>query len=229
MDLDLAQQAVSYAISGNWEKALQINKLILKENPKDVDSLSRLARAYAELGDFNKARRHAKKVLSIDPFNKIASKSLDKWKDLKQGETIKSGPSFAQAFLEEPGKTKLISLMHICNPDVLAKLDSGDEVKINTHGHRITITTVDGIYVGKLPDDLSAHLRNLIKYGNEYLAIVKSIDKNDIKIFIREIKKSKKLKDIPSFSADKIEYISFTPPELVHTKANIPTADEDED
>jgi hypothetical protein len=28
----------------------------------------------------------------------------------------------------------------------------------------------------------------------------------------------KKLADIPSFSSEKIEYISFTPPELVHNK-----------
>jgi len=228
MDLNLAQQAVSYAINGDWEKALQANKLILKENPKDVDSLNRMARAYSEQGDLKKARQLAKKVLSIDPFNKIASKSLNKWKGLKQGETIKSGPSFAQAFLEEPGKTKLISLMHVCKPDVLAKLDSGDEVKINTHGHRATITTIDGKYVGKLPDDLSAHLRNLIKYGNQYLAIVKSTDNNDVKIFLRETKKSDKLKDIPSFSAEKIEYISFTPPELVHAKPKIIKAEEEE-
>ncbi len=122
----------------------------------------------------------------------------------------------------------MVKLLHPCDAKVLARLDAGDEVIINTHAHRVTVTTLNGTYIGKLPDDLSVHLRKLIKYGNEYKVLVKSTDACSVKIFIRETKRSKKLADIPSFSTEKIEYISFTPPELVHKKDQIHPTDEDE-
>lgn len=228
MNDTLAQDAISAALAGNWRKALEINTTILKEDQKDIDALNRLSKAYAELGKLNKARQTAKRVLKIDPFNTIATKSLEKWKGLKKGETYSSSPSPAQVFLEEPGKTKILSLLHLGSSKILAKLDSGDEVKLNTHSHRVSVITKDGRYVGRLPDDLSARLRKLIKYGNEYSVYIKSIDKNDVKVFIREIKRSKKLKDLPSFSTEKINYISFTPPELVHRMETSLEEDEEE-
>lgn len=221
MDEELAQKAVSAAISGNWEIALKLNKVILKENSKDIDALNRLARAYAELGEMDQAKKVAKKVLKLDPFNAIASKSLEKWKKLRKGETIVSGPSSAQAFLEEPGKTKIVTLLHLGDKKVIAKLDSGDEVRLNPASHRVSVIAMDGKYIGRLSDDLSARLRKLIKYGNEYQVFIKSIEKDTVKIFIKETKRAEKLADIPSFSSEKIDYISFTPPELVHKKEEL--------
>lgn len=229
MKQDLAQKAVSVAISGKWEEALKLNKEILKTNPKDVDAHNRLARAFAELGNLPKAKSTANKVLKIDPFNSIAIKSLEKWKDLKAGETYKSGPSSPQAFLEEPGKTKIVSLIHLGDQKVLAKLDSGDEIRLNTRSHRISVSSTDGKYIGRLPDDLSARLRKLIKYGNEYQSYIKSADSKEVKLFIRETKRAEELSDIPSFSSEKIDYISFTPPELVHKKETFEDEVEDEE
>lgn len=232
MEKDLAQEAIDLALAGKWDKAAKLNKVILEENPKDIEALNRLARAYSELGKIGKARKTSKDVLKIDPFNTIANKALEKWKGLKQGETYKSGPSSAQSFLEEPGKTKIVCLLHPGAPDLIAKLDSGDRVKLNTHSHKVSVCTVDGKYVGKLPDDLSARLRKLIKFGNEYQSYVKSVNKKEVRIFIRETHRVPKLVDIPSFSTDKIDYISFTPPELVHKRGNIATnvqGEEDED
>lgn len=225
----LAQQAVSSALKGNWSKALELNKFILKKYPKDIDSLNRLARAYAELGKMKQARLNAKKVLKIDPYNPIAKKSLEKWKGLKKGETITSGPSSAKAFLEEPGKTKLVSLLHLGSENILAKLDAGDEVKINPHAHRVSIITLGGEYIGRLTDDLSARIRELIKFGNEYVAFIKSANKNEVKVFLKETKRSPKLSDIPSFSTDKIDYISFTFPDLVHKKSDLQKTENEEE
>jgi tetratricopeptide (TPR) repeat protein len=221
MEKDLAQEAIELALAGKWDKAVKLNNVILEENPKDIEALNRLARAYSELGKIAKARKTAKQVLKIDPFNTIANKALEKWKGLKQGETYKSGPSSAQSFLEEPGKTKIVNLLHPGAPDLIAKLDSGDEVKLNTHSHKMSVCTKDSKYIGKLPDDLSARLRKLIKFGNIYKAYVKSVNKKEVKIFIREMKRVPKLIDIPSFSTDKIDYISFTPPELVHKRGEM--------
>lgn len=221
MDGDLAQEAISAALTGNWKKALELNKLILESTPTDVDSYNRLARAYAELGDLQKARVACQKVISLDPFNTIAAKSLQKWKGLKKGDTYSNAPSTPQTFLEEPGKTKIVSLLFLGSPQVLAKLDAADEVNLDTHSHRVCITTKDNKYIGRLPDDLSARLRNFVNGGNVYQVFIKSITTEEVKVFIREVLRAKKLRDIPSFQAEKIDYVSFTPPELVHRKDDV--------
>ena len=209
MNEDLAQKAVTAALAGDWKEAEKINKLILKDDKSDVDVLNRLARAYAEQGNLKKAKETAQKVLKINPFNQIAGKSLKKWKSLRRGETTASGPSSAEAFLEEPGKTKMVSLLHLGASSALAKLDAGDEVKLTPHKHRVSVTTLDGKYIGRLPDDIAAILRKLTKHGNEYQTLIKSVEPKDVRVFIRETKRSEKLKDVPSFPAEKISYISF--------------------
>jgi tetratricopeptide (TPR) repeat protein len=221
MESELAQEAIEKALAGNWKKAIELNKKILEIDPVNTDALNRLARAYAEEGNFTKARQYAEKVVKIDHFNTIAVKSLEKWRSLKKGETYTSGTPSAQSFLEEPGKTKIVSLMHIGDPKLLAKLDSGDEMQLNNHGHRASITTPDGKYVGRLPDDLSSRLRKLMRFGNKYRVFIKASDSKEVKVFIRETYRAKELSDVASFSSEKIDYVSFTPPELVHDKDEI--------
>lgn len=221
MDLDLAQSAVSYALSGKWKEAIVSNKQILKENPRDIDALNRLARAYAETGDIKKAKTHAQKVLKIDPFNRIAQKAVKKWESIRNlnKEVLKrNNGSLNRTFLEEPGKTTISTLLFPGDVGVIATLDCGDEVYMATNNHRVNIETSEGKYIGRLADDLSSRVRKLIYHGNEYRMYIKSLEDTNVKVFIREIKRSDKLTDIPSFTAEKIEYASFTPPELVHKK-----------
>lgn len=213
MDTDLAQQAVSAALSGNWKEATKLNAEILKDSPKDIDALNRLARAYAEAGHFKKAKEVCGKALRIDPFNSIANKALAKWKGLTLSGSQTTPTISSEEFLEEPGKTKIISLIHLGDAKLIAKLDSGDEVRLDTHSHRVAVNTLDGKYIGRLPDDISARLRMLISSGNEYKVFIKCTGPNDIKVFIKEVKN---LSNVPSFPTEKIEYTAFTPPELVH-------------
>ncbi len=231
MQNDLAQKAISAALKANWDKALELNKQILKNDSKDVDALNRLARAHSELGEIIKAKKAAQKAVRIDPHNTIAIKTLEKWKDLKKGEKTRQSKFSARAFLEEPGKTKIVSLLHLGDSNkVLANIDSGDEVVFKLGSHRISVCTLDKKYIGRLPDDLSASLIKLIKRGNEYQVFVKSSKPQEIKVFIRETKRVKELASVPSFSSEKINYISFTPPELVRKKQPIQvTGEEDED
>jgi tetratricopeptide (TPR) repeat protein len=218
MDTDLAQKAIFSALSGDWEEAKESNLAILKLNPNDVDALNRLARAYFELGNITKAKEEAQKVLKIDCFNSIAQKALEKWKGLKKAE-IKSSPySKPQNFIEEPGKTKTVGLLYLGDSKLLAKLDAGDLVNLNTHCHRISITSIDSKYIGRLPDDLSSRIKKYSGLGYHYTAAIKCINKNQVKIFIRECGRPNKYKDVPSFPAEKIDYISYTPPELIHSK-----------
>ena len=226
---DLTQDAISAALKGNWSEAVVINDKILNGDAENTDALIRLARAHAELGNLSVARKICQKVLKVDPFNNIAARSLEKWKGLKKGEIYKSLPSSPQIFLEEPGKTKIPSLLFLGSPNVLAKLDSADEVKFDTHTHRVNITTKDNKYIGRLPDDLSARLKKMMRMGNEYQVFIKSVQKTEVKVFIRETKRDKRLTDVPSFSSEKIDYVSFTSPELVHKKVESPAENESEE
>jgi tetratricopeptide (TPR) repeat protein len=228
MQKGLAQQAINEALVGNWKEAVDLNKRILKQDSANIDALNRLARAYAEIGDIKNAKKTTKLVLKIDPFNPIAKKASGKWKSIRSGDTFSSFTSSARMFLEEPGKTKIVSLLHLGSSGVIAKLDSGDEVRIAPHAHRVSINTMNGKYIGILPDDVSMRLRKLIKLGNKYKVVIKSADENCVRIFIRETERSSRIPDYPSFSPEKIKYISFTPPERVYKKRDVVTEAKDE-
>ena len=227
MDFDLTQKAVALALRGNWEEAIKLNKQILKDSPSDTDALNRLARAYAESMQIDEAKKTAEKVLKIDPFNRIAMKSIKKWKGLKidsknqnVNKSTTNGHTLQNVFLEEPGKTTICSLLFPGDSKTIASLDCGDEVFMSPTNHRVSINNSEGKYVGRLADDLSARIRKFLKTGNEYRVFVKSIDDLSVKVFIKEIKRAEKLEDQPSFPTEKIEYATFTPPELVHKKEN---------
>jgi tetratricopeptide (TPR) repeat protein len=210
----LAQKAISNALNGNWEEAVNNNLQILKQSSKDIASLNRLARAYTELGQIKKAKATAEKVIKLDPINKIALRTLDKIKGLKDGESITSGPSSAKVFIEEPGKTKIVPLIHLGDPAVLSKLDAGDEVTLDVHCHRVQVFTNKNDYIGKIPDDISLRIKQLIKLENVFQAIIKSSDSKEVKVLVREVSKGKKAKNIISFPSEKIDYVSFASPKL---------------
>lgn len=231
MDNGLAQKAICSALKNDWKEAIKINNEILKECPEDVDALNRLAKAYAETGELNKAKKTASKALKIDPANSIAHKCLEKWSFINGigGATHNSPTSpITEVFLEDPGRTKIVSLINTGDKKTIAELDCADELKLNSRGHKISVCSSDGKYIGRLPDDISARLKTLLKYGYEYKVFVKNSSNNDVKIFIREILRGKNTNNTPSFSSEKIDYIAFTPPEMVHKNENI-AADNNED
>jgi len=215
--MDNAQKAISLALLGNWEEAIKVNLSIIKENPDDIDSLNRIGRAYCEIGKISKAKSFFKKALSIDPFDPIAQKAYEKLKKIKSKSSLgiikTSDPT---TFLEEPGKTKVVSLINLGQCQLLNRLETGEEVSLTTHAHRVCITTLDKKYIGKLPDDLAARIKILVAGGNEYKTYIKSVDKSNVRIFIKEIKKSKEFSNISSFPSEKMDYIPYAPPELIN-------------
>jgi len=212
MYTDLAQQAISAALTGNWDNALTINLKIIKQEPEDVDCLNRLSRAYFELGDIKRAKETAQKVVAIDPFNTIALKSLEKWKDIKKLDKQAPINITPQNYIEEPGKTKSVTLLHLGDPKILAKLDAGDVVNMSLRSHRVSIISNDLKYVGKLSDDMSSRIKKLSLQGYQYVVFIKSTNKNEVRVFIKETLRPPKFRDFPSFPPEKIDYISYTPP-----------------
>lgn len=209
----LAQKAIDEALKGNWESALTLNKQILKQNPKDEEALNRLARACFELGDIKKSIFCYKKVLRLDPYNTIAQKAifrLSKTKRKAKKLRSLSLPSAANLFIEEPGRTKTVALIHLGADGVVNELTTGEEVKLVPHAHRVSVQTKARNYVGRLPDDLSRRLIKLTRAGNTYELLVKSVSPDSVKIFIREVKREESLGNIPSFPLnEKLGYSPF--------------------
>ncbi len=208
MEISLAQKAINAALLGNWEEATKFNLQILEGSPQDIDSLNRLAKAYAETGQIEKAKKTAQKVLKIEPINPIALRCFDKWQSMKDGITTSKNIASPESFLEDPGKTKMVTLLNPGDDQIIASLDSGDIVKLLPHPHSVAVVNQENKYVGKLPDDLAARIKNLIKNGSKYEVIIKSVKGKEVVVFMRS--------DRVSFATEKIEYVSFTPPELVH-------------
>lgn len=225
-----AQLAISTAIKGDWKEAIKINLLLLKQLPKDIDALNRLGRAYTETGQKTKAQETYGKVLKIDKFNTIAKRNLDLLKTLKMNRRDTSPTTTPPpVFLEEPGVTKTISLINLGDPKTITSLRPGAQIAIVCRGHSVSVISSQGSYLGRLPDDLSSRLRIFIQSGNRYSAWIKSLDAKTLKIFIKELSRSTKFKNTPSFPVtEKLSYAAFTPPELIHDeKPLINPSDED--
>lgn len=187
MDYELAQKAIYAALNNQWDQAVKTNLLILQVEPEDVDALNRIARAYYELGNIIKAKQASQKVLKIDPFNGIAIKCIKKWQKPKIRQDGNTSHPIPLAFLEEPGRTKIVKLIHLGDAKIIANLDCGDEVSLIPHSHSVSVITFEGKYIGKLPDDLAVRLINLMKNGSKYQTLIKSTQVDDVKIFIRGV------------------------------------------
>lgn len=200
---NLYQQAIEAALSSQWEEALKINKKIIKSEPQNVDALNRQARAYMELGKSNLAKKYYCEVLKFDPYNPIAIKNLKIIKSFKSnGSNVipnghaKLSPSL---FLQEPGKTKIVNLLKVAEPQKLSLIFCGMQVEMSIKNRKITIVDGQGNYLGVLPDDICHHLLRLIKGGNKFEIFIKSIRVNGLSVLIKETFRSKRFKNQPSF------------------------------
>lgn len=200
---NLVQVAIDAALSSRWNDALKINKKIVKLEPKNVDALARLGRAYMELGRFNLAKRYYSEALKFDPYNPIAIKNLKIIKSFKHNgqPPLANGQAkiSASLFLKEPGKTKLVQLLKVAEPQKLSQAFCGMKVLMVIKGRRVIVTDCFGSYLGVLPDDVCHLLAKLIKGGNKYELFVKSVKVNGVSVLIKETFRSKRFKNQPSF------------------------------
>src|SRR3989344_980409 len=194
-----SNQAIQATLAGDWQRAVQLNKSLLEENPSDVEALNRMALAYTVLGKNKSAKGTYEKVLEIDPLNSIALKNLKKIK----ADSSKSGDNFTiiqvnNIFIEETGKTKVVDLINLAQAEILSTLQTGQSVDMSVKRLKIFISQGKK-YIGVLPDDIGKRLIKFIRGGNKYEAFVKSANTQSVTIFVRELKRSAKFKDQPSF------------------------------
>ena len=224
-------KAIDAALESRWEEALKINKRIIKLDPQNVDALNRQAKAYMELGKSNLAKKYYSEALKFDPYNPIALKNLKIMKSFKSkgqnfvhGSNGKLSPSL---FLQEPGKSKMVSLLKVAEPQKLSLAFCGMKVGMAIKNRKITIVDGGDNYLGVLPDDINYQMLRLLKGGNKYEIFIKSVRVNGLSIIIKETFRSKRFKNQPSF----LEYSdsSLTHTILTALGTGDPDADEQED
>ncbi len=190
--------AIQIALTGNWVEAISINKEILKSDPTDIDALNRLAFAYTITGKTKEAKKTYQKVLDIDSANPIALKNLKRLGP--NGNKIKPSLHIStNMFLEESGKTKIVTLINTAPSQIIKTLQMGQLLQLHMKRSKIFVQDEQKQYIGMLPDDMGKRLTTFLNGGNVYESYVKSAHDHEVIIFIKEVKRVAKYKNQPSF------------------------------
>jgi hypothetical protein len=203
-DSPLETEATQAALEADWEKAISLNKDILKHEPQNLGAFNRLGRAYSEIGEIERAKASYREVLKHDPYNSIALKNLERLK-VANGRGVKITGSMTLSpdlFLESPGKTKVLGLVDLAKPETLAALHTGDQVKINTAEGYVRIEDAAGTRLGAFQGELGSKLAEMLKAGSVYEAYVKSVKPEELSIFVREVRRAPKFAGTPSFPVE---------------------------
>jgi tetratricopeptide (TPR) repeat protein len=203
IDARLASNAIHFALKNDWKEAIKLNLEILKQDKENVDALNRLAFAYFKTDDTLHAKKIFAKVLSLDPYNPIATKNIKKLSapsgtDGTNRRTA-SAPLSPLMFLEEPGVTRVAPCVNIAPEKILITLSCGQEVYLKAKKYCVEIRDSKDQYLAALPDDLSHKLIDFLDGGNTYAVVIRSIGKNALSVFIRETSRGKKFRHDPSF------------------------------
>ena len=195
------KQAIDAAIASNWETAIKLNQTILKTDKKNVDAMLRLGFANIQMGKIRVAKKHYKKALSIQPGNLAIQESLERIKILESRKVgrLKNLNLNPYLFLDSPGKTKTVTLVNCGQKSVLARLAIGQELSLLAKKWRVDVRSMEGDYVGCLPDDISKRLTIFIKAGSTFSVYVKESNLKHTVVFIKVEKKGKKVAKYVSF------------------------------
>lgn len=184
------RQSISFAMQGRWQEAVAANKAIVESFPNDVNAYNRLGRAYMELGDYAQARVAYEKAIELDSYNSIARKNLNRLSRL--GETVAGSEVGVhkiepQQFVEEVGKAGVVRLVHLAEPQILARMVAGERVSLKVDGSNLLVENDRGENLGQVGSKQGQHLVKLMEGGNQYTATIVSASEEAVTVIIREV------------------------------------------
>jgi tetratricopeptide (TPR) repeat protein len=187
----LADQAIGHATRGDWEAAADSNRELLELGP-DTDAYNRLGKALAELGQHDDALEAYEQALARDATNRIAERNVERLRLLIGQTDGKAEPgdgkperASAALFIEEMGKTGHARLINLAAADKLAPLSPGDHVALTPSGEQL-LATVGGDEIGHVEPRIGTRLVKLMGGGNRYEAAITILNRDDVRIIIRE-------------------------------------------
>ena len=184
------QEAISLAMQGRWDEAIDTNRSIIEIFPSDINAYNRLGKALTEMGQYSDARDAYSRALKIDSRNSIAMKNLQRLsllKDTRQAPGEGHTRVIPQIFIEETGKAGVAVLEQLAPGEVLAKLAPGDPVELVTKGQGLLVNNEQGEYVGYIEPKIGMRLAKLIEGGNRYTANIASSADGEVKVIITEV------------------------------------------
>lgn len=202
----LGKEAIRCALNGAWEQAAAANRQILEICPTDCEASNRLAKALIELGDYPEARRTLQQLQLHSPTNVIARKNLARLDQLQshsgeaRPQTAVTGKSPGM-FISESGKSCTTTLRQQAGQSVIASVSAGDAVLLSPQNEGVTVSTLDGHYLGTLQRRLGRRVNRLMAGGNEYEAAVVGLEEDALSVILRETGQAPALRQVVSFPA----------------------------
>ena len=230
---ELNREAISLALQGEWERAAQLNQLIL-DSSADVDAMNRLGKALMELARYGEAREVLDKVVSNAPYNIIAKKNLARLTQLENtpltSRQVRKAGSAPQLFIEESGKSGTTLLQKVSTGQVVARIAPSESADLVVENNTIKVYTRDNEYLGQVEPKLGRRLIRLMQGGNRYDAAIIGVNNQGISIIIRETYRHRSLHNVCSFpTRTKEEHRVYLSQSMAEYMADDDLEDDDDD
>ena len=200
---ELSRDAINLAISGEWERAAEMNRAILELYSDDVEAMNRLARALMELVQYGDARTVSERVTKVAPYNTIGKKNAARLAKLESAaapiKRIRNTGGAPQLFIEESGKSGTTILRKPASSEVTAHLSPGDPAKLGVENDVLLVYTQADEYLGQIEPKMGKRLIRLIQGGNQYDCAIIGINDRGISVILRETHRSRSLHNVCSF------------------------------
>ncbi|MFC2033638.1 tetratricopeptide repeat protein [Chloroflexota bacterium] len=184
----LSDQAITLAMQGRWQEAIDVNRRLIESFAEDVNAYNRLGRACMELGDYTQAREAYGRAMEVDPYNAIAKKNIQRLSSIKESVKTDSQPDKAepQHFIEEIGKAAVVNLFAPAPWEIRARMVAGDKISLKVEGSSLLAENGSGEYQGQVDQRHALRLIRLMEGGNKYSAAVVSSTEEAMAVIIRE-------------------------------------------
>ena len=200
---DPGKKAISLALNGEWGEAAELNRVILKKSPDDVEAMNRLGKSLMELGQYSEAKSVLARVVQLAPYNSIAKKNLGRLEQLETApnpaKKIRTSGGVPQLFIEESGKSGITVLQKAATGPIVASIGPGEPLTLAVDKNAIVIAVREDEYLGRVEPKLASRLIRLMNGGNRYQAAVIGVKEQGITIIIREVYRHPSLNNECSF------------------------------
>jgi tetratricopeptide (TPR) repeat protein len=183
-----SKEAIDLAMQGRWQEAVEVNREIIENFPKDVDAYNRLGRAYMELGQYAESVEAYSQTVAMDPYNAIANRNLRRIADIEKSgdEDIDTDHVLPHHFIEEIGKSGTVILYDLGPKEKRARMVAGDKVFLKAEGTGLVVENRRGEYMGRVEPKTGQRLARLIQGGNQYSATIVKSQVDVMSVIIRE-------------------------------------------